>query len=326
MDSDLVFPTLNSVYDKDVNFWYDKELKSGDIWNKEAEKILRNQNCVGAVIFLSKNSLISASICEEVKIINSIKETLADTKGFRVLPIFIGSENLSALTHEVLGINPNDLSILEKVLCVQKLVSGDKMIFEKYENCEQAAVSIENAAKAEGAIEKNVINTRESNLACLDTMIYNQKTILKLGEYPFEENEKEAALTWILVGQHQNIYYFISEFAIDFLKYNEINSKVRDVKEKLVEKKFIKNIIPLDDEFLIKYEKEISDSLPTNYADKNRQQNLRAFWIKSVTEKKYFLYNSKNVKIERAINYENINAGLRLVMEIDNSQITMEDK
>ena len=50
-DCDVVFPLLDVLYNKNVNFWYDTELSEGDVWNKKVANILTNKDCVG-IIFL----------------------------------------------------------------------------------------------------------------------------------------------------------------------------------------------------------------------------------------------------------------------------------
>ena len=65
-DKGYVFPMLQLLYDAGVDYWYDKELNDGEVWNEEIHEIITSSDCVGTIFFLSENAILSNAICQEV--------------------------------------------------------------------------------------------------------------------------------------------------------------------------------------------------------------------------------------------------------------------
>ena len=55
-----VYPDLQALYDKGLNFWYDKELLTGDIWHQTILDRLSCDNCCGIIFFFDINCLINS--------------------------------------------------------------------------------------------------------------------------------------------------------------------------------------------------------------------------------------------------------------------------
>ena len=63
----VVYDDLAKLYDLGLNFWYDTELRTGDVWNKIVEEKLADPNCCGAVFFFDENCLSGDAIETEIK-------------------------------------------------------------------------------------------------------------------------------------------------------------------------------------------------------------------------------------------------------------------
>lgn len=67
-NKDSVYEDLWKLSDYDVHYRYDDHFKSGQSWLKIAENDISDKNCKLIIFFLSKDSIISGSVKEEVKI------------------------------------------------------------------------------------------------------------------------------------------------------------------------------------------------------------------------------------------------------------------
>ena len=85
-DKGYVFPMLKLLYDAGVDFWYDKELNDGEVWNEEIHEIITSSDCVGTIFFLSENAILSNAICQEVR----ASVSRIDEHEFYVLPVLVG--------------------------------------------------------------------------------------------------------------------------------------------------------------------------------------------------------------------------------------------
>lgn len=92
-DSDIVYPLLHRFYESGLNYWYDKEMRSGESWFEMARKQIENDDCVGAIFFLSTNCLIgSDSVIKEIELISK--------KNMKVIPIIICSGSYYCLVRD----------------------------------------------------------------------------------------------------------------------------------------------------------------------------------------------------------------------------------
>ena len=90
---DSVYPDLSALYDGGLNFWYDKELLSGDVWHETVYSTLADEHCCGIIFFFDVNCLINESgdttgrgaVEKEIKIFEEIRKRKPDMRAFCVL-------------------------------------------------------------------------------------------------------------------------------------------------------------------------------------------------------------------------------------------------
>lgn len=311
-DKELVYDVLNNLYEQNVNYWYDVELDPGDVWNKKVEKIINNAHCRGAVIFLSENSLISNACREEVKLMLS----LANERDFRIIPIIIGHESAKELILNVANSN-DDFYQNGMMLFRGFTIDG---IWKKYED---SVDDISSIAEKENVKEGYNLNVRGSFLQELDYVSHDGNRIFHCGKYPFDEEGNVKEIEWNLISNDGELYYLVSKYCVDFVDVNNIEKIIEEINNSMNNQFYIEKLDLINEEFINDYSKVILDSIPTNFADRNRQQLLRLFWVKKNdgNVKGYVLYNSQNIKINENIKRDKINAGIRLVLVINNEKI-----
>ena len=96
---DSVYFDLNALYSKGLNFWYDKELLSGDVWYETIRTQLQDNHCCGIIFFLDINCLINvqqladgdkeitgrSAVEKEIKIFEEIRRNRPEMRAFCVL-------------------------------------------------------------------------------------------------------------------------------------------------------------------------------------------------------------------------------------------------
>lgn len=319
-DVHKVYPILNNLYNAGVNYWYDKEVKAGDEWNEKVVDIIFDNHCVGAIIFLSLKSVLSKSVHEELKRILLKKE---NDKRFRIIPVIIDKtyNNWTTLLYEA--------SKIDKIFFIER-DSEYKRLFNKgyrvflHINNDNIINQIIDIAETDNFLQHPVINIRDKRLGCIGLITTNGEYYLKLGEFKSKVNNKKEIIEWQLISQENNLFYFISQFCIDFVKVDSIASTIKSVKFPQNSKKYINSITVVTEEYINKYKAKISDAVPTDYADENRKQLLKLYWVKESNQENldsYCLYNSVNSKIDKRINHFTITAGIRLMLIIDDDKI-----
>lgn len=310
-DKDCVYELLNELYINDVNYWYDKELDPGDVWDERVVEYINNPHTVGAIIFLSCDSLISDAVQKELDMLMELRKKRTF---FRITPVITKAENDRELFY-LASEKTRDVLYSDKYDKFR-----DLLLNSKYITMDGAAELIIDVSQKDNAKEEQSINTRSSFIHELPHYTEGTKEIYQFGKYPFEEDGQEKPIEWQLATSEGNIYYFITRYCIDFVDKNGIDKTINEVK-RTIHGRYIEDILPVYENFLINYSSKISHALPTDYADRNRQQLLRLFWVRNDTGSDYVFYNAQNVKIEGRIQSNRLNAGIRLVMKINNNKI-----
>lgn len=308
-DREMVFAVLNQLYEASVNYWYDINLDPGDIWNARVEKEIRNGHCHGSILFLSENSLISNAVQKEIRVMESISKE----RSFRIIPIIIGYENPKQL---ILSVAENNDDFYDNGYTQFKNITKDD-IWLKYNEAVEQIINFSDKENVKDGFAR-------SFLPDLNYISHNGSRSFLLGQYPIEEDGVPKDIEWIEVCNEGNLYYFISKYCLDFTDETNINQVIEKIRETMLSTTYVKNLDVVNEDFLSNYSKYISKALPTNYADRNRQQLLRLFWVlegEGKNEQAYVLYNSNNRKINTNIQRDKINAGLRLMLIIDNNKI-----
>lgn len=308
-DQELVFDMLFRLYDSSVNYWYDVNLDPGDVWNNRVEKIMKNEHCHGAILFLSENSLVSNAVQEEIKLMNEI----AKARPFRIIPIIIGFDNAKRL---ILSVAEKDDDFFQTGYALFNNITKDGIWLLYNDAAEQIVKFSEKENVKEGF--------SCSFLPDLNYISQNGKRSFLLGEYPIEEDGVPREIEWLEVCNNGDLFYFVSKYCLDFIDKDHIDNVIDKIKRTMSSMQYVEDVVLINETFIRDYSKIISDSLPTNYADRNRQQLLRLFWVLAEdgkNEQSLCLYSSNNNKIETNIQLNTINAGVRLILIINNNKI-----
>lgn len=59
--AEAVYPDLDALYAAGLNLWYDKELKSGEVWHETVRDRLSDPRCCGIIFFFDVNCLVNDS-------------------------------------------------------------------------------------------------------------------------------------------------------------------------------------------------------------------------------------------------------------------------
>lgn len=83
--SETVYNDLSQLYDAGLNYWYDTELRAGDVWCKIVEERLADPNCCGAIFFFDENCLKGDAIEIEINLFEKYKKQKSGMFSFCVL-------------------------------------------------------------------------------------------------------------------------------------------------------------------------------------------------------------------------------------------------
>lgn len=304
-DKESVYPLLNELYKDNVNYWYDIELDPGDFWDERVSNVIHSKHCVGAIVFLSLNSLVSDAVRKEAEIMLSIKEK---NRKFRIMPVILGFNNPRELIAKTMNIS-------------SKFYDNDDAAFFRHfteslwSTYDDAKIKLSDVAEKDSAKDRNNLNSGKFSWPGGNHGIL-------FGKYPFDESGNLRDIEWNLVCNYRNQYHFVSKYCLDFVAVKDIQNKIKIVSDSLSDISGFERVELISEDFLNNYSDVISPMLPTDYADKNRQQLLRLFWVlegDGKTKGNYVFYNAQKIKVEENIVREQINAGIRLVLVINNN-------
>ena len=84
-DAELIFPEIKRFHDEGYPIWYDQGLTAGQEWDEEIEEFLLD--CSLLVVFVSKNSMASSNVVDEIK--------LALAEDIDIVPIYLEDAKLA---------------------------------------------------------------------------------------------------------------------------------------------------------------------------------------------------------------------------------------
>ena len=313
-DADAVYDVLRQLFDLGINYWYDDGLNVGDFWNEKVVEILNKPDCLGAIVFLSENSVNSDPVNQEVEIMLKLKEE----RGFTIAPIVIGYKTARDLVN---GLAKKSDEFLGKLLGdkfhIRRIVSDDinRTIEECIPHLERLADSID-------VREKHTVVVGNTDIDKLPHIKDGGKKLYRLGSYPFYRNGEKAQVYWELLSREKDTVYMISQYCIDFTEKSDIQAALKGLKASLGDyAACVEDIVIPSDSFIEENRDKISASYITDYAESKRSQLLRSIWVRSSENDGYVLYNTLGAKISENINQEIITAGIRPVIIINNTKI-----
>ena len=316
-NEEQVYDILRQLYDLGINYWYDDGLNVGDFWNEKVEEVLRNPDCVGSIVFLSEESVVSDPVNQEVGIMLELKKE----RGFVIAPVVIGYDLVDDLIYEM----------CTKDRAFSKKTRTDKFYINEIAlddtNCRigESVPRLVTFAEGIDAKETHSVVIGNTDIDKLPHLKANGRKYYRLGKYPYDAKGTKHELCWELLSRDEDTIYMISQYCIDFAEKSEIPHLLTAIKNSIVEyADCIEDVIIPDEEFMRENANKISQTYVTDYADSRRDQLLRCIWIKSKVDGEFVLYNTLGIKVNECINHEIITAGIRPVIIINNKKINKE--
>ncbi len=90
-DAKLVLSDIVELKKHGVRLWYDRSIAYGEEWDRKALDVLLKPNCCGVLVYLSKNSAASPSVCLELQ---TASEKFKKTEA-KIIGIHVGDKPLS---------------------------------------------------------------------------------------------------------------------------------------------------------------------------------------------------------------------------------------
>lgn len=97
-DSEMVYDDLDKLYDRQLNYWYDKELSGGDKWDEKVKDIILSDACKGAILYISKPYLMSEAVeCE----IETLYKKHIDNPNFKITLVSLYKKSVLELIRDI---------------------------------------------------------------------------------------------------------------------------------------------------------------------------------------------------------------------------------
>ena len=317
-DKGYVFPMLQLLYDAGVDYWYDKELNDGEVWNEEIHEIITSSDCVGTIFFLSENAILSNAICQEVRA--SVLRIVEHE--FFVLPVFVGLNGYQEMLQKLAA-----SSAYRSIGDFSSLMKNEDRVYicdmdDKTDTCGRASVADRIVAfcRRIGVSEENYIELRGTNFSAADE---KKLRYYELGMFPQDASGQLAPIRWKLISRQDNLLTFVSDYCLDFVEYGSVFN-IAPAQFGLQDSAEVVSLRLLDCKTLEMYRDLIGRTIPTDYADFKRTQSFRAFWIRS-NHDTLLLYNSLNRDTGEVADPENetFTAGIRLLLVVDDKKISI---
>lgn len=225
-DKEKVYADLKWLYERRLNFWYDKKLNVGDIWNEKALERIESENCLGAILFLSPSSAKSEAVNKELNKLKQLEKA--------IFPVIVGDEeNLSGVLRsaylsfgEMKDGEIEEKFPAERVKELIEAVSASRIFVKRSaDGFEKLIASLKDRSEELFADDELA---RES----FESAARSQDDVFTLGEYPGEKSDVYAPLAWRIVGNDHRYVLALSEKTIDACKRGEIEERLNEIKSK----------------------------------------------------------------------------------------------
>lgn len=340
-DAQIVTEILNKLYDKGVNYWYDKELHAGKKWNEEVLEKISDEKCLGVIFFCSK-SFFESNPCHQ-EIIATHKK-IAINANIRYIPVCVEPIGVAELIK-------NTSSIDEAVIKNLEVITQDKGMFHK---------DITYIPYTENVVEKlyleikklipDAINNQEMYINRLlnKKIIYekNNNYYFEIGTYPqnelsnlkqiptnedvydFEDNKyrgiKDTSefflytpITFIILNIDEDDIIAIPESILDIVRLDKenIDNWIKDFKNKAFneeELEKISDIRELENKDLERIDTLFRDKKfsSTKYSLSKDEIASNTYYVNDNITNKKSLFSLNGVEIKVPFNSHLINAGI----------------
>lgn len=124
-DIDIVYKDLNKLWELNANFWYDKGflINPTKNWDDIAKDKILDDNCVGAIFYVSKNSFLSDAVYNEVTL---CIEKQKKTPLFDYKIVMIGGDNIFEIQN---CCNINAQFTSERLINLHQIWGSEKIVY-----------------------------------------------------------------------------------------------------------------------------------------------------------------------------------------------------
>ena len=252
-DRDAVYADLARLYDENLNFWYDKQLKAGDDWDQKVATKLADPHCAGVILYLSPNSAKSEAVEEELKL---YKKKTAEDASFFLIPVSVNGMGLSGVVRQIYldhsSLAEGELESVFPLTRFANLVNAfttKKIFIPRAEDLSHLGTLLGSLPEDKHIFcSSDAALRRLSDLPCLHTE--NGNLFLTLGEYPqsslkdpdpYVENAPLVVrggkklrvrkhiryvyepTVWRYVKNDNETITVISELALDYARFEDID-------------------------------------------------------------------------------------------------------
>lgn len=315
-DKEYVYDALHHMNKHGATLWYDKELSEGDVWNEHVKSKIEDEKCVGAVIFLSKKAAMSNAVHQEIIQINK----RVANNNFQVYVHFMGFDSHSAFISSMAVEDPTFID--NKLVDYMKLIKGGCLIYDTESDKDISYSKMVNFASKVGASEQSIVLTKNEKFTSIEGMYMENNTFYyKRGKNEFQSAKDPNTICWRMIAKEKDQLIFVSEYALTYLRYAQLEQYEKYIADQFSKLPYFVKASVLDEDTLNKYKKEIGNNIPSDFADSQRNQVLRLFYVRN-SNGNIDLYNFLNTPIGRVMEYgRDINCGVRMILVIDDSKI-----
>ncbi len=334
-DSEIVYRELCALEDQKASFWYDKDNKTGEDWLENITNQIENIMCVGIIIFVSKYSLASPSVTEELKYISEHYEK----NKLALFIVLVDHDNvvskfsLSSITRAARKYVENEYSdedyderdeaVTKNSEYIKEFTNDGNKLFGRVcvgKNC-PLYVNDENCENKDNPpchYKKSLI-LKLKELKALSSVIIEKEDIEKEQEEKkliINDSYNRHPIKWINVGEENGAKCFVCNEILEYCEETHINQVIEKIRKSILISKTNDEWRLVDNNSIrlltlkeYNANKKILDKAFINHEDKDHSQ---MYWWISDNKKIKIVLPDNYVTSHKLYSYEKL--GLRPVI------------
>lgn len=252
-DVDIVYKELCALEDQKASFWYDRDNKTGEDWLENITNQIDNIMCVGIIIFVSKYSLASPSVTEELKYISENYEK----NNLTLFVVLVDHENLdtaislSNITRAARKIVANeypeeeydarDEAVTRNSEYIKEFTNNGNKLFGRA--CAKETCPIHNASdECVNSINppchyKKSLIAKLKELNALTNISFDEDDIEKEKEVKkliINDSYNRKPIKWIYIGEDGKEKYFVSNTILEYEDTKHLKTALEKIKKSLI--------------------------------------------------------------------------------------------
>lgn len=349
-----VYEDLKTLYDAGLNFWYDKKLRAGDYWDETVKDKLRDERCVGALIFVSVNTVKSEAVEQELKLCERIlQERGSSGKSFKIIPVTLSGGSILQIVRDAFvscdGLSEKELSAVlphERVKTLLATLSDKMLYIARKADGSHIAKLIDELKKYENDAGYKLFSSGESVLRQFNGLpgVENSegRHSFAVGEYPqdicddtpgyckegiYKINDKKifvirpergyylSPLKWQVLRIGGDKLYAVTEKVIDCCRADDIDTVIDKFRNVVfTDQSIVSDVRLVDINLINQYADVMNKWKPTDYAARTNAFNLFPLFWGIECERVIPFTWQSGVKIFGKLTKDSY-AGIRLVAE-----------